>query len=79
MKEYILDGVSIDIIARMILEKDHLEYYFPLIKDDIRDSIFLDGVDIKLQSINNWMLYYELMGRMDKVNLIDRYVKRYIK
>lgn len=79
MKEYILDGVSIDIIARMILEKDRLEYYFPLIKDDIRDSISLDGVDIKLQSINNWMLYYELMGRMDKVNLIDRYVKRYIK
>lgn len=79
MKEYILDGFSIDIIAGMILEKDHLEYYFPLIKDDIRDSISLDEVDIQLQSINDWMLYYELMGRMDKVNLIDRYVKRYIK
>lgn len=79
-KEYILDGVTIDIISGMVLEKDNREYSFSLTKDDIRDSVLLDGVDVKLQSIDDWMLYYKLMDRLDKVNLINnKYVKKYTK
>jgi hypothetical protein len=50
------------------------EYYFPLKKEDIKDFTEVQGIKIPLQSIEEWRIYYKLMGRDEKVKMIDVYL-----
>ena len=69
--EFKVDGVDIDVMAGFIIVKKNQEYYFPLQHGDINDYTEINGVKIPLQSISEWRKYYELMGRTEKVEMID--------
>ena len=58
-------------MAGFVIVKDNKEYYFPLQKKSIKDYISIDSVTIPLQSIEEWRTYYELMGRAEKVKMIN--------
>lgn len=74
--EFEIDGVDIDVMAGLVIVNEGVEYYFPLEKDQIRDSAKINGTVIPLQSIEQWRTYYQLMGRTGKVDLIDRHIPR---
>lgn len=69
--EFIADGVEIDVIAGFTIVSDGKEYYFPLEKDTVCDFSEINGVRIPLHSVSEWRYYYQLMGRHEKVNIID--------
>lgn len=50
------------------------DYYFPLKKEDIKDFTEVHGIKIPMQSVEEWRNYYELMGRDEKVKMIDAYL-----
>ena len=70
--EYVIDDVEIDIMAGLIIVANNSEYYFPLKKEGIKEIIVINDTPIPLQSIEEWKTYYSLMGRMEKVKLIEQ-------
>jgi hypothetical protein len=69
--EYRLEGVEIDVIAGFIIVSGGKDHYFPLTEAGIEERILIDGVSIPLMSVQDWRVYYGLMGRTEKVVLID--------
>ncbi len=69
--EFHVDGVDIDAMAGFVIVNQDMEYYFPLKKENIKDFTEVHGIKIPLQSVEEWRKYYELMGRNDKVKMID--------
>lgn len=69
--EYNIEGVDIDIMAGFTIVGDNKEHYFPLEKNSIKNYININNVSIPLQSIEEWRTYYKLMGRVEKVKMID--------
>lgn len=69
--EYNIDGVDIDIMAGFTIVCDNKEYYFPLEKNSVKNYININNVSIPLQSIEEWHTYYKLMGRVEKVKMIE--------
>ena len=69
--EFTVDGVDIDVMAGFSIFRDGVEHPFPLRRADIRDWAEVDGVRIPLQSLAEWRTYYALMGREEKVRMID--------
>lgn len=69
--EFNVDGIDIDLMAGFIIISKDKEYYFPLKKDNIYDYTEVNKIKIPLQSIEEWRNYYELMGRDEKVKMID--------
>jgi len=69
--EFIVDGIDIDVMAGFIIINKDKEYYFPLKKENINDYTEVNEVKIPLQSLKEWRNYYELMGRYEKVKMID--------
>ena len=43
----------------------------PLKKAAIKDYTEVDGIKIPLQSLEEWHTYYKLMGREEKLKMID--------
>lgn len=72
--EFRVDGVEIDAMAGFGIMNQDKEYYFPLKKEDIKDFTEVQGIKIPLQSIEEWRIYYELMERDEKVQMIDAYL-----
>lgn len=73
--EYEIDGVDIDIMAGFVIVSKDKDYEFAITKNEEYDSYNLKGVDIKLASVEEWYKYYSLMGRTNKVKLLQNYVK----
>ena len=69
--EFQIDGVDIDVMAGFIIIDNGGEYYFPLYKEHIKEFTEIDGIKIPLQSLEEWRTFYQLMGRYEKVNMID--------
>lgn len=69
--EFNVDGVDIDVMAGFIIINEGKEYYFPLKKESINDYTEVNGIKIPLQSLEEWRNYYKLMGRDEKVKMID--------
>lgn len=69
--EFHIAGVDVDMIAGFTIVHQGTDFYFPLKKEDIKDYAEINGVKIPLQSIEEWRIYYELMGRTDKVEMLD--------
>ncbi|NLG57689.1 MAG: hypothetical protein GX540_04685 [Clostridiales bacterium] len=67
-----IEGVAVDVMAGFTILFQGEEHYFPLKKEAITDYHELGGVLIPLQSLGEWRKYYELMGRWNKVEIIDR-------
>jgi len=70
--EYLIDSILVDIMAELIFHKDNREHRFSLKEEKMTDSIMLEGTRIPLQSVQEWRMYYSLMGRTEKVRLIDK-------
>ena len=68
--EYHIQGVDLDLMAGLAIVNNTKEYYFPLAKDAQSDMVLIDHTEIYLDSIENWLYYYQLMNRLDKVKLI---------
>lgn len=71
-REFLVDGVEIDLIAGFSIVCDGQEHYFPLKREDIQDTALINGRPIPLQPLQAWRRYYSLMGRGEKVRLIDQ-------
>lgn len=69
--EFSIEGVDVDVMAGFIIVKDGREFDCSLFAEQIVDQIWLDEENIPLQSLSDWRRYYELMGRMSKVAMID--------
>lgn len=73
--EFIIDKVEVDVIGGFRIINDDGTHYFPLSKEMINEVITIDSTSIPLQSLVDWRLYYQLMGRQQKAELIDTYLK----
>jgi hypothetical protein len=73
--EFIIDGVDIDVIAGFIVIDQEKEHYFPLKQERINDFTEVNGTRIPLQALEEWRHYYQLMGRTEKVKMIDEVLR----
>lgn len=69
--EFVVDGVDVDIMGGFIIVKDGQDYDCSLTTDKIAEHITVNGQLISLQSVSDWRGYYALMGRDNKVAMID--------
>ena len=74
--EFAVDGIEIDVMAGFVIIHDDKEHHFPLMKEHIKDFTEIEGVRIPLQTLEEWRTYYQLMGRNEKVDLIDAWQER---
>lgn len=69
--EYVIDGVEVDMMAGFVIVRDGVDYDCSLLPEQVAEYIQLKGETIPLQSLDDWRRYYELMGRTEKVKLIE--------
>lgn len=69
--QYVINGVDVDIIAGFGIINEGELHDCSLHSDQIIEKINLDGEAIPLQSIELWHRYYKLMGRENKVRIIN--------
>lgn len=74
--EFNIDGIEIDIMAGFIIIDKDKEYYFPLKQESIKDSMEVNETRIPLQALEEWRNYYQLMGRIEKVKMIDDWLHK---
>ena len=72
--QFRVEGVDIDLIAGFTVLDGDTPHCFPLNRVDALDHAALDGQAIPLQSLETWRACYALMGRPDRVRLIDNYL-----
>lgn len=73
--EYVVNGVDVDVIAGFVIVNGETHHYFPLEASQITDSRTIQGEDIPLQDLACWRQYYALMGRTQKGEMIEQYLK----
>ena len=71
-RKFIINGVEIDMIGGFAIVKDGVVYDCDLNKLQIAEYIEVNGEKIPVHSVTLWRKYYELMGRTNKVEIIDR-------
>ena len=69
--EFTVDGVEIDLIAGFVITAGGTAQECPLLPADIDGSITVGGAVIPLHALAVWRRYYMLMGRTEKVAMID--------
>lgn len=72
--EYRIGGVNVDIMAGLVFDGDHPSPVYALRAEDVKDFAAWDKTRIPLQSVEEWRTFYALMGRTEKVRLIDAYL-----
>lgn len=74
--EFTINEVDFDVIAGFVIVNSNKEYYFPLQKEEIKDYITIQGIEIPLHSLEQWENYYKLMNRNEKATLINNYLSK---
>ena len=69
--EFLVDGVEVDLISGFAVVHRGVVYPCPMTADTVDGSVSLSGETVPLQSLESWRRYYELMGREEKLALID--------
>ena len=69
--EYVIDDVDMDVMAGFVIVKDGQEYDCALKKEEIVETVPVNGQQIPLQSLETWKYYYKLMGRDKKVKMLE--------
>lgn len=77
--EFNVDGIDFDIISGFVIVNNNCDHYFPLEKNSIAEYFCLENTSIPLQSVNDWLTYYTLMNRKEKVEMIKNYLNKNIK
>lgn len=70
--EFVIDGVDVDVMAGFVIVKDEQAVDCPFTRDSIAEFMDVNGQRIPLQAVSDWRGYYDLMGRAEKVAMIDR-------
>lgn len=73
--EYIVDGVEVDIMVDMVIVCDGIDYDCSLEKEDIDTVVEIENAKIYLHSLEKWKFYYKLMGRSNKLKIIQNGTK----
>lgn len=71
-REFIIDGVDVDMMGGFSIVRDGKAYDCDLKPSQIAEYAELHGQRIPLHSVALWRRYYALMGREQKVELIDQ-------
>ncbi len=74
--EFLIAGVEVDVMAGFRIVKDDMIYDCGLKEEEIRESVSINDVTIPLDSLENWLHYYRLMERKQKVSIIEDYLKK---
>lgn len=69
--EFIIDGVEVDIMGGFAIIQNGQTIDCSLTADQIASAVSVAGENVPLQSPALWRGYYALMGREQKVKLID--------
>lgn len=69
--EFVVEDVDIDVMVGLAIVHDNEVVDCSLKKDQIEEIIDVDGENIPVQSVKLWCEYYRLMGRTDKVKMIQ--------
>lgn len=70
--EFTIDGVEVDVMAGFVIVHEGKEYDCSLQPKSITKYFLINDVEIPLQSLEDWRRYYVLMGRTERVEMIDR-------
>lgn len=70
--EFVIHSIDVDVMAGFSIFNDGKLYDCSLKKEQIVEWISLDGEKIPLQSPSLWCEYYKLMGRKEKVAMIEK-------
>ena len=65
-----IGDVELDILAGFVIVHDGIEYDCALKRDEITESILINGQTVPLHSLALWKQYYRLMGRTEKADMI---------
>ena len=69
--EFIINSMDVDVMAGLAILNNGKIYDCSLTKEQIVEWLTLEDAKIPLQSPLLWRRYYELMGRKEKVEMID--------
>ena len=71
-REFTIDGVDVDMMGGYAIVRDGKVYDCELEPSQIAEYAEVHGERIPLHSVALWRRYYELMGRDEKVAIIDQ-------
>ena len=74
--EFLIDSVEVDVMAGFAIVKDGKVYDCALRKEQIVEKMPLGEEVVPLQSPLLWCKYYRLMGRPEKVEMIETAIER---
>lgn len=74
--EFVINSVDVDVMAGFSILNDGKIYDCSLDKDQIVECFTLGNTKIPLQSPLLWCEYYKLMGRKEKVDMIERVLSK---
>lgn len=77
--EYVIDDVDIDLISGFKILKDQNLYDLSFDENEVFDTHEIDHIVVYMDSIHNWIKYYEIMGRDNKVNMLKKYIHRSVE
>lgn len=72
--EFVIDNIDVDAMAGLAILYEGKLYDCSLRKDQIVEKIKLERELVPLQSPQLCCKYYQLMGRKEKVKMIERYL-----
>jgi len=70
--EFVIDSIDVDVMAGFSIVSDGKLFDCSLKEDQIVEKMSLGKELIPLQSLELWCNYYRLMGRTEKVKMIER-------
>lgn len=69
--QYILDGVSIDVMSQLTIKHDSGSYEFIFDDKSITDIVTIENIELPYTSLEDWLIAYMLMiNRESKVRII---------
>ena len=73
--QFSVDGVEIDLIAGFVIHTaDGKQHVCPLQVEDVDACVDVADEAVSLHALRVWYEYYALMGRSDKVKIIEDYL-----
>lgn len=70
--EFVIDGVDVDVMVGFAIVQDGEVTDCSLQREQIAEVWEIDGEPVPMQSVSLWREYYRLMGRTEKVAMIDQ-------
>ena len=74
--EFSIRSVEVDIMAGFIVVYNNKDYDCSFDRTHIMGYEMVDGVQVPLAPLDDWMHFYHLMGREDKSQMIEDYLNK---